>query len=712
MAAVDFRVLGRVGVRLDGLPQRLRPMEATVLAVLLAEANRPLSADALIDRVWRGEPPRTAATALRVHVDRLRAALGPQQATRLVTAAGGYRLIVQPDELDATRFESALRQARESAAGDPASAADVLRAALREWQGTPFDSIEGIESITMTRSYLERRRAELLTELAEVELAAGRHAAAVADLRRWCAEFPESEALASSLVIALYRSGDPIAALEECRAFVRRFSDEYGLDATRAFRQLEADVLNQDPRLDVPLALADPARLESDADELAQRAALLVADGDPLAGADAYQRAVELARRAELAPTRWLPWELAQVQALSLGGRIEQAMTRAGEVAVAARRASEPTLFAEAALAVASPWVPLGADARQAQLMINEALDWLPRDQAALRVRLIEGSLRAGMAGDATMLGRLGDVEPELMQQSAGPDPAVALDALRALHALTWPRRQPPTVRLELAQRIAVMAARAGGAEAELEALRLAVTAHIELADRLAAAAAAEHYGRRAAAAGSALHQWWAALRSELLAALAGRTTIAGRHAARAAGLQHEIDPETVQVALHERQLSDALRDGRLAELAAAMDGLDDDMSSHDPLYQIAGAAIAAAVGEQPTHDYLAQLLKSVRGTFRAGAGAALCVLALGQVPPSPVLGEALAVELQALSGCWIPIGGSAGVGPADAYLARLIELRGGSRDEVVRRRSQATSLAHKFAPDWVRFTEQFPTKE
>lgn len=79
------------------------------------------------------------------------------------------------------------------------------------------------------------------------------------------------------------------------------------------------------------------------------------------------------------------------MQALSLGGRIEQAMTRAGEVAVAARRASEPTLFAEAALAVASPWVPLGADARQAQLMINEALDWLPRDQAALRVRLIEG---------------------------------------------------------------------------------------------------------------------------------------------------------------------------------------------------------------------------------------------------------------------------------------------------------------------------------
>ena len=55
MSAVDFRVLGRVGVTVDGQPQRLRPMEATVLAVLLAEANRLVSMDALVDRVWRGE---------------------------------------------------------------------------------------------------------------------------------------------------------------------------------------------------------------------------------------------------------------------------------------------------------------------------------------------------------------------------------------------------------------------------------------------------------------------------------------------------------------------------------------------------------------------------------------------------------------------------------------------------------------------------------
>ncbi|MFT4295116.1 MAG: BTAD domain-containing putative transcriptional regulator, partial [Micropruina sp.] len=256
MAAVEFRVLGPVGLTVDSEPRRLRPMEVTVLAVLLADPNRPITLDALIDRVWRGSPPRTASTAIRVHVDRLRAAMRRQDVSRLVSVSGGYRLVVEPGELDAQRFEDALRRGRELAAQDPPAAAALLRGALAEWHGTPFGAIEGIESITVSRSYLESRRAELLGELAEVELAAGRHAAVVADLRRWCAEFPESEALASCLVIALYRSGDQVAALEECRAFIDRFSADYGLDAGRAFRRLETDLLNQHPRLDPPAQLA------------------------------------------------------------------------------------------------------------------------------------------------------------------------------------------------------------------------------------------------------------------------------------------------------------------------------------------------------------------------------------------------------------------------------------------------------------------------
>lgn len=131
MAAVDFRVLGPVGVTVDSEPQRLRPMEATVLGVLLADHNRPVTLDALIDRVWRGAPPRTATTAIRVHIDRLRAAMRRQEISRLVSAAGAYRLVVEPDELDAQRFDDALRRGRELARRDPRSAGVAARSARR-----------------------------------------------------------------------------------------------------------------------------------------------------------------------------------------------------------------------------------------------------------------------------------------------------------------------------------------------------------------------------------------------------------------------------------------------------------------------------------------------------------------------------------------------------------------------------------------------------
>ncbi|MFT3971040.1 MAG: AfsR/SARP family transcriptional regulator [Micropruina sp.] len=1034
MAAVNFRVLGPVGVTVDAEPQRLRPMEATVLAVLLADHNRPVSLDALIDRVWRGAPPRTASTAIRVHIDRLRAAMRRQDVSRLVSAAGSYRLIVEPEELDAQRFDDALRRGRELTERDPRSAGVLLREALAEWRGTPFGAIDGIESIDVTRSYLESRRAELLVELAEVELASGRHAAVIADLRRWCAELPESEALASSLVLALYRNGDQVAALDECRAFIERFSDDYGLDAGRAFRRLESDLLNQDRRLDPPVnvtvaapqapigrqhlvnavtrllaaprppalialggrpgigvstvlnhlaravpgavllpsgaaavaglaealgvvlpgrstgdratalagelcrpgrvlivddvdglvpdtlelllalarfpgicpivtggrsrplaehpllgdgwiaatdcvalevqplddasaralaaslvsatnperdtliekavasaggdpfllaalareaeatggwadapasleefvrrslvglpdgcaellalaALDTPAELDlpllrqalglsgADAAALAEgalaaglliesprgigfrhagfRAALgrpgaapaaqhrmiellaarpdpdvpriahharqladeptkaaeytaaeaagLLAAGAPLAAADRYAEAVELARRARIAPSAWLPWALDGTTALTLGGRIERAMGQAEEFATIARRAGEPNLFAQAALAAASPWVPLGADARRAQLLIGEALDWLPADETALHVRLIEGYLRAGLAGDATMLARLGDVEPELLQRASDPDPGIALNALLALHSLTWARRQPPRRRLELAQRVAIAAARAGSVEAELEALRLVVAAHIEIADRLGAAAAAHDYARRAEAAGSVLDRWSATLQAELLAGLTGRHSVAERHAAAARELQAGVDPETVAVAAHERALSDAVRDGRLADLAPAFEGLDDDMSGFDPLYQIGGAAIAVAAGGPPAPDYLEQLWEGVSHTFRGGVAAGLIVAALGTSVPSARLADELITVLATQTGGWLPIGNSAGIGPADTHLARLLRLCG-RPEEVASHARTATAVAHRFAPSWVRFTHK-----
>ncbi len=82
------------------------PRQVKLLAFLLFNANRAVSADALIDAVW-GAEWEGAAKRLRMGVLRLRKALAPvdtQDGSRLRTVSGGYLLEVGLDELDAEAF--------------------------------------------------------------------------------------------------------------------------------------------------------------------------------------------------------------------------------------------------------------------------------------------------------------------------------------------------------------------------------------------------------------------------------------------------------------------------------------------------------------------------------------------------------------------------------------------------------------------------------
>ena len=71
-----------------------------LLAVLLVEANRVVSADRLADELWADDIPSDPAGALRTQISRLRKVLPPTAS--LVTEEGGYRLLVAPEELDAS----------------------------------------------------------------------------------------------------------------------------------------------------------------------------------------------------------------------------------------------------------------------------------------------------------------------------------------------------------------------------------------------------------------------------------------------------------------------------------------------------------------------------------------------------------------------------------------------------------------------------------
>ena len=108
---MEFRILGPLEVVEHGRGCALGgPRQRALLALLLTRANEVVSADRLIDELWREGRRQTAANALQYHVSQLRKSLG--RPTSIVTQQPGYLLRVGPDELDLLRFERLVSEAQ------------------------------------------------------------------------------------------------------------------------------------------------------------------------------------------------------------------------------------------------------------------------------------------------------------------------------------------------------------------------------------------------------------------------------------------------------------------------------------------------------------------------------------------------------------------------------------------------------------------------
>jgi DNA-binding SARP family transcriptional activator len=129
---MEFRILGPLEALNDGdaLPLGGSKQRA-LLALLLLHANEPLSTDRLIDELWGERPPATAAKTVQNHISRLRKALANGAANgpdgMVLTRDHGYELRLDPERLDAHRFERLAAEGRSELAADrPGPAASVL----------------------------------------------------------------------------------------------------------------------------------------------------------------------------------------------------------------------------------------------------------------------------------------------------------------------------------------------------------------------------------------------------------------------------------------------------------------------------------------------------------------------------------------------------------------------------------------------------------
>ena len=287
---LDFRILGSVEVWDDGAQLQLGgPKQRAVLALLLLEAGRVVSTDRLIDALWGEQPPPTAATSLQNFVSQLRKVVG---ADVLATKPPGYRLQLEPEQVDLERFRRLVDSAKHERAGERSAR---LREALGLWRGPALADL-AFESFALGESArLEEVRLAALEERIKADLESGRDAELVGELEALVREHPLREPLRRSLMLALYRSGRQAEALQVYHDARRSLVDELGIEPSAALQQLHGAILRHDPQLELNGASAGRA-----ADAIGEVVETLLGGRVvPVLGADVAALAAHLCTRFE-----------------------------------------------------------------------------------------------------------------------------------------------------------------------------------------------------------------------------------------------------------------------------------------------------------------------------------------------------------------------------------------------------------------------------
>jgi DNA-binding SARP family transcriptional activator/tetratricopeptide (TPR) repeat protein len=244
-----FRILGHLEVQgPDGWTAISAAKWRLLLACLLVRPGQLVSTESLIFELWGESPPSTANNMVSIYVHRLRKeVIGDAEGRVLVRRAPGYLLRVAPGDVDIQVFEALVGQGRsELAAGREDRAAELLGEALGLWRGPLLADV--------TRSPALVTAAERATELwldatelrIEADLACGRAAQVVAELRALVGDHLMRERLWALLVRALDEAGRRAEAFEAYALARRTIAEELGVEPGSELQRLYAELLAAD----------------------------------------------------------------------------------------------------------------------------------------------------------------------------------------------------------------------------------------------------------------------------------------------------------------------------------------------------------------------------------------------------------------------------------------------------------------------------------
>ncbi|MFI7058148.1 BTAD domain-containing putative transcriptional regulator [Streptosporangium canum] len=231
-----------------------------LLARLVLDAGRAVQPAALVEALWGESAPAGHLHALQSLVSRLRRVL--DDPGLLTSGPAGYRLAVEPDAVDAVRFERLARAGRRAhAQSRPAEAAAILREALSLWRGPALADVREAPFAAAEAERLERARLAALEDRVEAELALGIDLDLVAELESLTATHPLRERLHAQLIRALALNGRGAEALAAYQRIRGLLADSFGSDPGPRLQEAHLAVLRGElprPRrshgnLDVPL---------------------------------------------------------------------------------------------------------------------------------------------------------------------------------------------------------------------------------------------------------------------------------------------------------------------------------------------------------------------------------------------------------------------------------------------------------------------------
>lgn len=261
---MQFRILGSLSVVGNGRVAALGPpKQRALLAILLTRIGEVVSIERLVELLWGTAAPRTAEHSIQIYISDLRRAFEPLGGTDLLlTRQPGYILEVDPDAVDAWRFERLVKEGtRLLEDGDQDAGRSTIREALGLWNGTPLADFPYEEFSQSVARRLTEERLTAIEGYAATSLGAGRITEAVDLLTAAVQDDPLRERARELLMLALYRSGRHAEALRSYHALRTQLTDEYGVDPSPSIRALYDRILAHDSSLKNGLIAATSVRV-------------------------------------------------------------------------------------------------------------------------------------------------------------------------------------------------------------------------------------------------------------------------------------------------------------------------------------------------------------------------------------------------------------------------------------------------------------------